>query len=173
MKIEVKHLLSQAEGSSETYPLELANLPIDETASARFMGEATLTKLNNFILAQITGEAQIAQPCHRCLKNTELRLPLNFSREFKTEIPGPDYAKATTGRQARNDEDESEEAYPIVDGQINLAPLLAEEIVVSVPLQVLCREDCQGLCPECGANLNDNPCKCDKVKDEISNKIKF
>ncbi|MFA5967021.1 MAG: DUF177 domain-containing protein [Patescibacteria group bacterium] len=160
MKIEVKNLLNQPEGSTENYPLEITALPIDE-AKAQITGQAVLTHLDEFILAQIKGDAHIIQPCSRCLKEVILTIPLNFSREFKTEIPSP----------AQNNENIDEEAYPIEDGQMDLDPVLTEEIIASIPLRVLCQKDCQGLCPKCGANLNDNPCKCDKVKFEIHNKI--
>ena len=39
---------------------------------------------------------------------------------------------------------------------------LRQEIVLSYPLRGLCREDCRGLCPACGHNLNDGPCACTK-----------
>ena len=163
MKIEVKNLLNQPEGSVEDYPLKIADLPIDESKT-QVTGKAILTNLDGFILAQITGQATLPEPCSRCLKEVVLIIPLNFSREFKTEIPG----------RARNDErvdQDDDEAYLIVDGEIDLNPPLTEEIIANIPIKVLCQENCQGLCPKCGANLNDNPCKCDRVEFEISNKI--
>lgn len=168
MKIEVKHLLSQPEEETETHPLESANLPVDEITAAKFTGEVTLTKLNDFILAQITGMAELIQPCSRCLKEVSLTIPLNFSREFK----GKDSGVAPEAPQ--NDDNrviDDNEVYPIADGQIDLTPLLTEEIIANIPIKILCRENCRGLCPKCGANLNDNPCQCDKVEFEISNKI--
>jgi uncharacterized protein len=42
-------------------------------------------------------------------------------------------------------------------GLIDLEPLLRDAVVLDLPFQPLCREDCSGLCVECGANLNDNP----------------
>jgi uncharacterized protein len=46
------------------------------------------------------------------------------------------------------------------DGMIDLAPLVRELSLLAVPIKVLCREDCQGLCQECGANLNLGDCGC-------------
>ena len=174
--------MNQPEGSTENYPLEIADLPVDE-AKAKISGESILTNLDDLILANVTGQATLTQPCSRCLKEITLTIPLNFSREFKTEIPRPILRSPSYGglAQARDDpptqglrrasQGDEGEAYPIVDGEIDLTPLLTEEIIANIPIKVLCREDCQGLCPQCGANLNDNPCKCDKVNYEISNKI--
>ena len=46
------------------------------------------------------------------------------------------------------------------DGMIDLAPLVRELSLLSLPIKVLCRPDCQGLCQECGANLNHGECGC-------------
>lgn len=46
------------------------------------------------------------------------------------------------------------------DGVINLGQLVRDLSVVSVPIQTVCREDCEGLCMECGVNLNNEQCDC-------------
>jgi uncharacterized protein len=51
--------------------------------------------------------------------------------------------------------------FSLYDGdQIDLAPLVAEQLILALPSRALCREDCQGLCPRCGINLNFNGCDC-------------
>jgi uncharacterized protein len=50
-----------------------------------------------------------------------------------------------------------EEASRLEDDLVDLEPLLRDGVVLDLPFQPLCREDCQGLCVECGANLNDDP----------------
>ena len=44
--------------------------------------------------------------------------------------------------------------------ELDVASWAADAIVLSMPHKILCREDCRGLCPSCGANLNDGPCQC-------------
>ncbi len=46
------------------------------------------------------------------------------------------------------------------DGLLNLGPLVRELAITSVPIQLICKEDCAGLCVECGANLNETTCDC-------------
>ncbi len=170
MKIEVKNLLNQSEGTSETHPLALANLDLKDTGMANVSGNITLTKLDDFILTQITGQATLTQPCSRCLEEVPLTIPLSFSREFKTEIlKQVQDDPPTQGLRRASQEDEN--AYPIVDGEIDLTAPVTEEIIANIPVKVLCKDDCKGLCPKCGANLNDNPCQCDKVNYEIRNRI--
>lgn len=44
--------------------------------------------------------------------------------------------------------------------EVDLGPLVCEQTLLALPTRPLCREDCRGLCPQCGANLNSNPCTC-------------
>jgi uncharacterized protein len=57
-------------------------------------------------------------------------------------------------------EPEEGEAYPILGDHIDLEPLAREAVVLALPLAPLCRPDCAGLCPGCGADLNAGPCAC-------------
>jgi uncharacterized protein len=43
-----------------------------------------------------------------------------------------------------------------------LADVLAEQVLLAIPMKVICRSDCRGLCPSCGANLNADECRCEK-----------
>jgi uncharacterized protein len=47
-----------------------------------------------------------------------------------------------------------------VDGMVDLAVFIRAAVILELPLILLCREDCAGLCPVCGVNLNENPCSC-------------
>jgi uncharacterized protein len=53
---------------------------------------------------------------------------------------------------------ETEEAFPIEGDQLDLEPLVREALLLELPLAPLCRPDCAGLCPECGADRNDVDC---------------
>ena len=58
------------------------------------------------------------------------------------------------------------EAYEIENDQINLLPMVRENILLALPLGPLCREDCPGFCPNCGADLAEAACGCDTtIKD--------
>ena len=92
-------------------------------------------------------------PCSRCLEPCGLPLDLHFDLIYTTE-PEP----ADRG-EARVDEDRITQVR--FDGaRIDLDALLAEQIYLALPLKPLCREDCRGLCPHCGANRNLTTCGC-------------
>jgi uncharacterized protein len=59
------------------------------------------------------------------------------------------------------------DAYLIEDGQLDLAPLVREVVLLELDTERLCREDCAGLCPVCGVDRNTTDCSCDtSVSDE-------
>jgi uncharacterized protein len=58
---------------------------------------------------------------------------------------------------------EHDDAFPIEHGQIDLAPMVREHVLLAVDDPRLCRPDCPGLCPVCGADLTTGPCQCDSA----------
>ena len=79
--------------------------------------------------------------CRRCLKAAAGELVADVREIFETN-PVP------------------EETYPLVNDQIDLEPLAREAVVLELPPAPLCREDCRGLCAQCGADLNEASCSC-------------
>lgn len=97
--------------------------------------------------------------CCRCLEAATLPVDALFRY---TLVPMPD-------RQDPEIELGSEDLeYGYYDEDtIDLEPMILEQIILQIPIRVLCREDCRGLCPRCGANLNQEPCRCQsEVIDE-------
>ena len=79
-------------------------------------------------------------------------------------VPSPVSGELVIARDAsasppmrRSTEDE---LYPIADDTIDLGPLVRDAIVLELPMAPLCREDCRGLCPQCGADRNEGDCGC-------------
>lgn len=69
--------------------------------------------------------------------------------------------------QAGGEDDDDPDVYPIAarDHDLDLRPALREEWLLAVPPLVVCKEDCKGLCPRCGADLNAGACSCAPVRD--------
>jgi uncharacterized protein len=55
--------------------------------------------------------------------------------------------------------------YPYDDDEVDLEPLLREQVILAVPFAPLCREDCKGLCTQCGVDLNQTNCGCERSID--------
>ena len=57
--------------------------------------------------------------------------------------------------------DEDEDIQPVTKSSIDLSNTILESIAMNLPMKVLCKEDCQGMCKKCGVNLNHEACKCE------------
>lgn len=92
----------------------------------------------------------LSYDCDRCAAPTEktMRVPMYH----------------TLLRELSNDAD-WEDYIVVPDLQLDLTALVREDVLLSLPTKLLCKEDCQGLCPTCGKNLNDGPCGCKKEID--------
>jgi uncharacterized metal-binding protein YceD (DUF177 family) len=152
--IAVDVTLSEA----EIRPEGVEALPVD---SVRVHG--TLSQIGGEYAFRGTVAGRYKYPCDRCLE------PAVFS--FCAEAlwvfsPG---AAARDDGQTDDDADEEVLTVAIEGNEIDLAPQVWEEVVLAAPSKFLCREDCAGLCPQCGANLNRDRCSC-RTDDSIENK---
>ena len=98
------------------------------------------------ILVRGTVDVDLEVPCSRCLVLQRLEHTVPVAEMF------------TDPR--RLDEDDDEDGYLLDEdlAHLDLGPLLRDTVVMEVPVRLLCREDCQGLCPVCGADRNEADC---------------
>jgi uncharacterized protein len=114
--------------------------------------ELTVRKTNEaiFVHAELTGE--MLTSCHKCLEPARCHLDPSFDVVFRK------MGSNTEATQATGDEDL---IYIAPDeNQVSLDRQIYESLMVSVPIRIVCRDDCKGLCSRCGANLNLEPCSC-------------
>ena len=105
------------------------------------------------VRGKLTG--QVLVPCRRCAEDSAHSLLWEFDR-FES-YPDPDTKKPS---------DFTDDSRIILDKKLNyildLRALLGEEFMLALPSDPLCKEDCRGLCPHCGTNLNEHTCNCQK-----------
>ncbi len=107
------------------------------------------------IRGEATAELQVE--CDRCLKP----LVIPVSSAFEVEYVTPDIYKAGQAAELL-DEDLS---LSVFDGEvIDIDELVREQLLLALPVQTLCREECKGLCPECGGDRNLADCNCLEVE---------
>jgi uncharacterized protein len=93
-------------------------------------------------------------PCARCVEPVEIPLAADFDLIFR---PSAADAEAT---ERSITAPETEIGYYLKDSLL-LEDVLREQVLLSLPVRTLCKPDCKGLCPRCGANRNSQPCSCD------------
>lgn len=110
---------------------------------------------------RVRGElnAVLKAQCDRCLNAVPVAIETPFDLIYVPEDPSASQA----GELEVFDRDLDVAVYE--NEQINLDDLVLEQLELSLPARVLCREDCRGLCSECGADLNFEKCRCEKPID--------
>ena len=121
----------------------------------------TATLIGEEVLFQGRFSGVSVGECDRCLE--EARVPVEGEVcWFFTS--GPAIVEGAAAREQSEvlevDPDDPEPPGRIAGGEVDMAPMLWEELVLAAPSKCVCREDCRGLCPVCGANLNLAPCGC-------------
>ncbi|MGM0501963.1 MAG: YceD family protein [Bacillota bacterium] len=97
-----------------------------------FVGRAINAEDNYIVTAQVKSEIKV--PCSRCLEPFIMTLEFDFEAEFsKAEVE---------------------------NNELDLEEALIDHITLAIPMKTVCEEDCQGLCPSCGINLNQEECNC-------------
>ena len=96
------------------------------------------------VLVTGTAQAALAGECARCLEPIDDEIEVSFQELFVYDGPRPP-------------PEEDDEVSRLEDDLLDLEPLLRDAVVLALPFQPLCADDCPGLCPECGARLADDP----------------
>ena len=149
LKIELNQLtldLSDLEeiGSSkdldlliEFPPLEFRGRKVRVPEPLKLSLNIYLADKSFFLSGKLTGE--LALECSRCLEQFGFPINIDVEKELeKSEI-----------EDIRN---------------VDISDIVKNNVFLAIPIKPLCSEKCQGLCPECGQNLNDNECDCDTEK---------
>ena len=102
--------------------------------------ELTVTRASSGTVLELTLDVTLAGPCFRCLQDAELPVELRL-REY----------------QATKAESDDEQTEYLADDRLDLSAWARDAIALALPDQILCREDCAGLCPVCGKDLNAEP----------------
>ena len=146
-KIRINNLLGQPEGSRQKENLNGQLTVNDQLITVQ--GGVVLTRLAYAIHAELKDiTTQFTCTCQRCLES--FVLPLKFTAE------GRDYLIHPANEIERKDNFAVDWKYQTID----LSEYLTQEVELALPFYPLCQEQCRGLCPNCGANLNYHPCSC-------------
>ncbi|MFI5272642.1 MAG: YceD family protein [Ktedonobacterales bacterium] len=117
-------------------------------------GEVKLHRTNQGIFADGYADVPVALECTRCLKSFTLPLRVPIREQFYPTID----VESGTPVAPPNDDGLS---FPIDRNHLlDLREAIRQNLVLTMPAKPLCREDCAGLCAQCGKDLNDGPCAC-------------
>ena len=120
-------------------PIVLEAMASKDKAKVRIVGHATTT---------------LELTCGRCLDGYQVPVDAEFELMFLPAAEAPDEGEVEVA-----DEDINTSYYR--DGVIDLGELVHEQFYLTLPMKPLCRDQCKGLCPSCGANWNQTTCSCE------------
>ncbi|MGQ9646588.1 MAG: YceD family protein [Thermodesulfobacteriota bacterium] len=131
---------------------------IDFGFEGPLQSEARVWKAGQSVFINGRVQATLQLQCVRCLK--EFSYPIASAFEL-TLLP----LKETTSPQEIELAEEEMESNFYQGGELHLSEIACEQIFLEIPFKPLCQEDCRGLCPKCGKDLNLGPCEC--VQEEF------
>ena len=149
MMIDIKELFD-APGTELPLSGEIDLSEVDIWGQKIFCSPVQISGLfqnrSGIVTLKYEAKALLQYACDRCGKETEKEEKYGFEHWLARELESED-----------NDE------YILVPtGTIDMDELVMTDVTLELPFQLLCREDCKGLCPICGADLNETTCNCER-----------
>ncbi len=161
LRVDLAELLRQT-GKSIVVNIDDKPRPDEDvTYLAPAVGRVTITNAGALVIVRGRFSTIVQMECGRCLG--EVREPISAEIEEQyslTDVENPMYRDAHI---AIVPDEENEVPLGLMDGTVmDLNVLLRQAVILNAPLSPVCKEDCRGLCPVCGKNLNDasDGCRC-------------
>jgi uncharacterized protein len=146
LRLDVSYLVKQSPGTHKDFEFNFPRLD--------FPPDLILLDIQGIIAISVTEDGVVAEgdltaktdlDCSRCLDGYQQPIKIQFAEIFSAH-PREQF------------EDELGEEMLPADGSLNLGPIIRDYAVLDIPIRRLCSEDCKGLCPVCGMNLNKEDC---------------
>lgn len=162
MKVRLSNI--PPEGIRLSFEIDIGGLPgirlLAESESCAFPGSfrvtLNITPRSDLYVANGSFKGPVELTCVRCLGRFHSEIFARFDITFKpgaeeTEIDGADDIEL---READAD------VMPLEGDEIDFAPIIEEQVLMNFPMQPICQQECKGLCPRCGVDLNQRSCRC-------------
>jgi len=161
MLFNVLRELRQGIGAVNEYELDEPEVKAGDLSIHGVKGTVRFLRTDRGLLAKVHATATMDEECSRCLTPVRTPVAVDFEEEY---VPKVD---ANTGSPVHIDESEEEDTFRVnTRFELDLREALRQYILMCEPAKPLCRPDCAGLCPVCGADMNAGPHECEQPPDE-------
>lgn len=156
MQFNVAQLLKEATGGTRKYELNesIDDLDPELVIQAPITGKVKFTKIPQAVLVVGHLKTVLEVNCNRCLEPFELPAVFDLEEEFRPLVD------LQTGAHLPQSDEEDEATLINEKNILDLYEVIRQALLLTLPSQRLCQEDCQGLCMSCGQNLNEDDCGC-------------
>ncbi len=142
-RINIGFIAHEEIGRSHDFPFEFDKIVLGDDLELRNLdGIVNIGRTPQGLVLQADFSAETTVMCVRCLQDSDQELDWSFTELYAFD---------------KRSETDSELILP-EDGHIDLAEMIREYALLEVPISPICKPDCQGLCAECGQNLNEKDC---------------
>ena len=153
MKVQISDIISGKDRSKNlNYTFEMPQFdfegdikPID---SCEVSG--VISSDSDMLILSAKIKANLEMICSRCLDTFIYPIDIDIEERFTT-----------------NSESQDDEAVIVLDDVLDITEIVETSIISTLPIKRICKDDCKGLCQECGSNLNLNTCSCNKENVDI------
>jgi len=160
MLYNVAQLLKAGVGTSFQADIHEEQVQLDEDIKVigPLKGHVRMRRVNQGLLVDGWVDLTLGLACNRCLKEFERPMHVTFEEVF---YPTVDVVSGVFLPAF-----DEEEIFPIDEHhQVDLTEAVRQNVLLAIPMVILCREDCPGLCPQCGHDLSLGPCECQPEVD--------
>lgn len=156
LRINVGFIIHETVGYTRDFPLEFPSIHLPPDLDVeQFSGVVRVSRAQQGLVVHVQAQGLTTTQCGRCLVDFEQRLRADFTDLYAFSL------KLAS---------ESGLVLPET-GQLDLAPSIREELLLSIPINPVCRSDCKGLCPVCGENRN--LVQCDHGQEVIDPRLEL
>ena len=159
LRFNVAGLLKETAGAARDHAVDVAPHPLAallEAArpAANLRGRLRMLRTQRSVFVRGHLETRVVVECSRCLRDTEVPIAFDVEAEYFPEID------IGTGQALPPPDDDL--AFTIdPNHELDLREAVRQHVLLELPMQSLCMEACKGLCPRCGADLNEGACACE------------
>ena len=157
MRINVSQQLKASIGSIRKY--EISEMVSVVDGGSMVQGEIELIRTDRSILAKGILHTEVKVTCSRCLSLFSCPLTLNIEEEY---FPITDVVSGASLPLPEEPGCFAIDKHHVID----LTEAIRQYALLAIPMKLLCQEDCAGLCPNCGHNLNQGPCDCSSPESD-------
>jgi uncharacterized protein len=176
MQVKIEEIQDQGLELDEVIPESVLDEALASSAgfvrSKPTVFKGRFRRLPGRVLLKSGFVASVKAPCKRCLKDVEVEVPVQFELNLVSD------RKEMLGANAEGDDDghapragsfmlEDVDSEPFDGKVIHLDPIIREQILLNLPVSVLCQDSCKGLCSACGQDLNVKECGCERKVVDI------
>jgi uncharacterized protein len=162
VRFNVAQLLKSAAGAGRKYDLneDIAGIDGNLDVTIPLTGKVRLVRTDDGILVTGHLQTEVRVPCGRCLAPVAVPVEFDLEEQFRPSID------ISTGAAIPVEDGEDEATRTDGHHILDLTEVIRQNLLLALPVSPLCDPHCRGLCPDCGADLNEGPCSCQREEGD-------